>query len=482
MMNGMKKDCIRNFIDTIPLLAILGMLIIAIAYWLFASIYISLNPDAGYYLTAGKFIAQGLTPFIDFPTPYSPGVYYIFSIFDYFGFTSGTGQKLFVYFLHLVNGLLTLFLLLRIGLNKTHAIFFSSFFVLLVFTLDGQSVTLEPFQNFFILLSLIILTSKHGYPSALIVGVCIGCALMAKQSSMFSLPAIALFILFPSTIMKDISISSTYKHMFLKLCLFGFGLGIPFLLFCVLTGQDIFDTFIKLVTFGGQASHYASSNYQFRDTVLMQDGGQRLIIPFAVIAFFLITIKPSKKEFVFVVGFLFSLLPVIFVRGFGHYIQLVALWGVVFSALFSWKLTKSGAVLYKNIILILMLILIISPFLFSVQKVRLSMRLKPSSNQQKLAQEIDAFIDGSKNTLIVGYPWLYYLADIMPPDNNCAFVTHKKAIEQRMINAESVIVMPNKIDVFEEFISHSNLPTFKKFLDLKYNNEIVSIYKRNIGS
>jgi hypothetical protein len=458
----------------IHFLIALFLLTLCVVFWLISIVSYPLNPDAGYYLTAGKYIFNGMVPFRDFHTSYSPGVYYFFGLADILGSKFGEYQKALIYLLHLVNGVILGLILRQLKFDKDLASFASILFILASFCLDGQALVLEPFQNVFILLSLLTAVYLSGYKAACYAGFFIGCALMSKQTSMFSLPIVAALIAFP--LCFNLPTVQSKSNLYGRLTIFGIMIGLPFVLFCILTGQSMIAMFVTLVTFGGGAQSYMAQEYGLYDVIsvfISGNGGESFLIPIVVTSMLVLFTTKQNIHRLFVAGIALNLITILFVRGYPHYIQLIMPWGIFVLV----ALIKECDFHNKAILCTLVIIPFISPVFHTAQDLRLQYSKLRIDQQKTLTTKVNQYLKDGANTIVVGYPWLYYTSKITPPEYNLSFVQTEQQIKERIMLAEQIIVMPELVDRFRSLLADKY--TGKQFYEanqLKYEKQNVLIY------
>lgn len=474
-------NLVKNIFKTphIPLLTFL--LLLSFVYWVASVTSFPINPDSGYYLTAGKYILEGLAPYRDFPVAYSPGIFYIFSIAELFGSKFGEVHKLLIYSIHIFNGVLLAYIIFKLDFSKNLAFTGGSLLILASFCLDGQAIILEPFQVVFILISLLAAITLTGFKSAILAGLFFGCALMSKQTSMFSLPVIALLIAFPAWFKPSVN-RDTIKTLISRIIIFGISISLPCLLFCLFTQQSFITILVQLATFGGRAQGYTAQEYGIYDVVenfvsISGNGGERILMPMVVASFLLLTISKNNLSKLFIVGLLLNLTTILFVRGYPHYIQLLTPWGIlIFISLIKELNLKSKQL--ESVFITFMLIPLISPVINTAHRLRIQFSEAPLSKQQILSDEINKHVTDGVNTIVVGHPWLYYTSNITPPNYNLGFIVTLEEIERRSLQAEQIIVMPKYLEKFELAQSkNSSIAKFTVTAKLNYDGSQVTIYK-----
>lgn len=478
-MDNLKKLILKIWMSAIKaphIVLLLSLLCICIYIWFLAIEQYPLNPDAGYYLTAGKYIVNGLAPFNDFHTAYSPGVFYIFALLEKVGSEFGNYQKLITYLIHLLNGFLLAVIFLRLNFSKNLAFTGGTLFVLAAFSLDGQAIVLEPFQNIFILSSFLAAISLKYHKAAIISGLFLGFGLMAKQSSMFSMPVIAMLIAFPFWFQLTTD-KEENKGFIKRLSFFGLSISLPFVLFCILTQQSLITAFIKLATLGGKAKSYVGLKYTLYDvidTFISVGGGSRLLIPMIVVAALVLFFSKNNMHRLLLVGFLFNLMTILFVRGYPHYIQLLMPWGILLLISLISILNRECKKI-ENIIIMLAIIPFIAPVLSTAHNLRIQFSKKPIIEQRELSYSIKTILGNKEKTIIIGDPWLYYTNNIVADEYNLGFIKAAHQIEERINNANFIVVMPQKVDLFK---SSSDFEKFKNIGQAKYENSDVLVYQR----
>lgn len=431
----------------VPLLALLAIALftlIAGYYWALAILHYPLNDDAGYYLTAGRYIVEGLVPMRDFASHYSPGAYYLFAMLESINWGHGEAHRAFIYSLHYVNAALLYLLLIRVAQNKSVAAFYSLFFLVLVFSLDGQAIVLEPVQNFFIISALLSATGQGRQNGALLAGLLFGMALMAKQSSMFCFPALSYLVWANPGGREHCANSSGIRLVRAKMqMLLAVGASVPFLVFVAANQLAFFHTFRELATFSGGAVGYVQAKYDVYDlinTLFVQAKGERLIVPFAVVGALLLIIQRDWRAIAVVLGLTLNLLPILMVRGYGHYVQLLALWGSVSMALLHTRVSSMSRHAVGGFMMVFCLLFLFPAFVVTVVELRVIYASGEREGQVEAARLVTAEVDNVKDIMIVNAPWLYYLTPIVPPRRNLVFYNQPETIRQGFALSQGVLV------------------------------------------
>ena len=325
-------------LSTIPhLLKLLTALLVllVLGFWFTAALHFSLSPDSGYYLPAARYILDGLTPYTDFFTPSAPGVYYLFALLGENLLGNPIAAKAFLYSAHLLNAGLVYAILRKMGHDRVLSAFFCAVFAAWIITLDGRDIVLEPFQNMFLLLGFLAALYRSGWVAIGLSGIAVGCALMATQTSLVSVPVFLLIAAAPSWVSRGSPETETASIAVKRLVLYGVALAVPFTLFCLLSGQNFLQTFLKVASFGGNFSGYVGAEYGLYDIVNVMLGGEpqgRMLLPLIGIALLVLILEPTRLNLSLIGLVALNFFPIIFVRGYGHYIQLIAPWGILLMA------------------------------------------------------------------------------------------------------------------------------------------------------
>lgn len=479
----MSKDFLTKHI---AIFAGISLLVTTVILFGFMAVFESLGLDAGYYLTSGRFIVQGLTPNVDFPNLYAPGAYYIFAIIEQLFDTDPFAYKLFVYLLHLLNGYILFSIIRKLGHEPKWAFVFAAFFVCWIFTLDGQKIELEPIQNFFLLLTFRVVMQREDSLGITTAGLLAGCALMIKQSSMFTILPLTLLVFIPALIKETSASANIDWPAFKRISIFLPCLGIPFTVYVALTGQNFFDSLSNLTTYGGNALAY-SNQYNFAgfiETLLIGNRGQILLLPMSGVAVLLIMISTTRQNLFFVTFAAFTMLPIVLVRGYGHYVQLLAPWAVLVLLQFVFAVVnfavESKKDLLRNLLTALLFLLLLPPYMYRAREILQNYPESPIAHQRQLADEVREALKDRSDTLVVGIPWLYYLADISPPNRDLSFTNVTKSLQPRLSSAKRVIVAPfvgfgKYVEEIEQLLLNSG---FSQTHVLSWNGREVAIYER----
>lgn len=445
----------------------------------FAIAFQPINWDAGFYLTSGRFVSEGLVPNADFPSPYAPGAYYLFAIVEQLFSASPAAHKFFVYAVHLLNSLVFFSVVRKLGHKTKWAAVFAAFFFAWVFTLDGRAIVLEPFQNFFLLMSLYLILQRQDKAGILAGGLMAGCALMMKQSSMFSVLPLALIAGLPAIILDTGGSLKMDRSGYARLAIFLACLGVPFAVYVAITEQNFFAGLLSLASFGGRGSSYVKQYglSQIVSIFLNGNGGQILLLFMLGISALLVIIAPTRRNFFFVALGGINLLPLLLVRGYGHYVQLFAPWGTLIVAQFVFALARlavdSKQELARSLVSAVIFLLLLPPFLSSVREFRRVYYNSPIAHQQQLADKVKKVLRERTDTLVVGEPWLYYLADISPPDRDLGFTNSLRDLEPRLSSAKQVVVAPTpyaKREEIDKLLKDNNF----------WETHIITLYEKEV--
>jgi hypothetical protein len=424
------------------------LVLLVLGFWFTAALHFSLSPDSGYYLPAARSILDGLTPYADFFTPYTPGGYYLFALLGENLLGNPVAAKALLYCVHLFNAGLIYAILRKFGHDRVLSAFFSAVFAAWIITLDGRDIVLEPFQSMFLLLGFLAAIYRSGMVAIGLSGIAVGCALMAKQTSFISVPVFLLIAAVPSWVSRDNPETETVSIAVKRLVLYGVALAVPFTLFCILTGQNFLQTFVKVASFGARLTGYVGAEYGLYDIVRVMLGGElqgQMLLPLIGIAALVLILDPTRLNLSLIGLAALNFLPIIFVRGYGHYIQLIAPWGVLLMAQLCLAIGKRfpSESWVSRVVALLVAIPILPAALLMVHLHRIEIHKFPIDHQIGLTNEIRQFVKDPRDVLVVGrQPWLYYLyytAHLVPPKHDLSFVYTTKRLGKRIGGARFVI-------------------------------------------
>lgn len=267
--------------------------------------------DDGYYLYNAALVHHdNLLPIKDFVSHYSPGYMYAISLIWTLAGESYTAMLTVVMLLAILSTLL-----MATTLKTTSdRLLFASLFLPSFLIYEGGQPYLEVFVVPFACAAYAMLNYKKNISSMVIIGVLFGTGLMLKQTFIVFLPAFLLGIYWQCHEKRWKSIAS-----------FIFALTIPFLLFCALTGLNLFNTADYLMNF----AHEKYNRDPSRLTYILEF---HLQFPFTflsiLLSFIWLTLRHFKEHWLAIITFSCAALPCL-LQPFYHYVLFVLPWGVL---------------------------------------------------------------------------------------------------------------------------------------------------------
>ncbi|MEQ9641546.1 MAG: hypothetical protein RIM84_16095 [Alphaproteobacteria bacterium] len=415
--------------------AALAATLLALAYW-----YAPVNRDAGYYVPLAMRVAEGFAPVRDFRSGYTPGTYYLLAMFGTDALASLAFVKLLMAGLHLLNAALVFVVARKVAKDTPSAMLLAILFLLWCLSSDGSAVVLEPFQNLFILLGLVASCYMRSYLGALAVGIGAGAALMCKQYSLLSLPALALLSLWPLAGER----SGRSLPAFIA---FAVGLGLPFLAFALATWQDPIALALYYADFGGRAGGYAdtanAARAWFRHIGLNQSG-VALVLPVLAIAALVLVASPGRRTVALALGFGCNLVPLL-IRPYDHYAQLSAPWGTLLIAelVAVAGATPVGRLKGGHVVALLASLLLLHPALAQGHKLLRWGETGALAAQLDFSAQVRAAIPADARVVVVNAPWLHLTTSLQPPAMDYSFAGNPGVLERLLPQADTVLVFPS---------------------------------------
>ncbi len=452
-----------------------------VAMWAVAALYSPLNSDAGHYLSLAGHVLAGKVPYIDFPSAYAPGSYYVFSLIGEDGLASAVWSRAFLFAVHVLNAVLLFGVLRTLGHAAPPSAFLACVFALWVYAADGTAIVVEPLQNLFLLSALLAVLRLPGLAGAFVGGCLAGLALMMKQYALLSVPVLAAAAAAPWWWRE--APPEGGRARWLGAAVFALGLPLPFLVFCVATGNDILETFRHVATFGGNAADYAGLKYNAHQAFITLTSGMRgqsLVVLVALIGLLSVYLRPSRRALLLLTLFLLNVLPLVFVRGYGHYVQLAAPWGICLAAEFARAAgagfgdPKRGA----RLVALLVALPVLPIFAYNAVPTFRDMQQDRLGRQTDLAREIVARLPERDGVLVINAPWLYVLTQVRAPLLYYGFVLGAEGNDERLAAAKHVVLMPfRRFDQVEarDWIEAAG---FVSFATLEWRGKPVTLFRR----
>lgn len=445
--------------------AILGSAL-ATALLLLAYRYAPVNRDAGYYVPLAMQVAEGFVPVRDFRSGYTPGAYYLLALFGTSALANLAFVKLLMTALHLINTALVFVLARKLAKDAAAAALLAILFLLWCLSSDGAAVVLEPFQNLFVLLGLVAASYLRGHLGAFAIGLGAGAALMCKQYSLLSLPALAWLSLWPL-------FGARTGRPLLAIIAFTAGLGVPFLAFALATWQDPFALALHYAGFGGRAGGYAdtanAAREWFRHLGLNQSG-VALGLPVLAIAIIALVASPRRRTVALAIGFGCNLLP-LFIRPYDHYAQLSAPWGTLLIAelVAVTAATSVGRLKGGHVVVLLASLLLIHPALAQGYKLLRWHETGALAAQLDLSERVRAVIPAETRVVMVNAPWLHYTTGLQPPAKDYSFADNPGVMERLLPQADAVLVFPSDSTLTDKTAALLQDNRFEYFRTLSWN-------------
>ncbi|MDZ4817633.1 MAG: hypothetical protein SGJ20_01530 [Planctomycetota bacterium] len=435
-----------------------------------AIMYEGLLDDSAFYLSLSRNVLRGKVPYRDLPSGYTPGASYILALLGEQGVSNPRLAKVYFFIIYICNSAIIYALLRRLRHPSSICSLLVALSAAWTLSADGTALLLEAYQNFFILLGLLVLFRWPTRTGAALAGISLGAALMVKQYSLIIVPVIAWFSWMPWSIDENGEQKRPPKSIARMLAFLGC-LGVPWLLFVLLTQQDPINNFVAASTFSGGKYPAVGAEAALRSL----SGGHPALVTDLIVAFFaigLLLLRPRLSTGQLVAGY-FSWMTMLCIRTYPHYVQLAIPWGVLIVAEFSRELArkvakeKAAQHILALVLVLPMCAIVIRPFSDAIRSVR-----KPTApNQIQLAADVRNTIPQQDNVLVLNGTWLYVLADLKPPGLNYRFVTGPHSqFERQLAEAEWIVLLPKKstwmipVDTAlnwikkHDFREHSRLP------------------------
>ena len=378
--------------------------------------------DGSYYLAHSRYVARGLTPYADFPTPYAPGPYYLNAMVGERGLADPVLGKVPMYLANLANCGLLCLIFLRLGHSARNAWFGTVLFGLWAIVCGADRMFLEPFQNACALLGFAILLHTRSLAGCVAAGLAAGAALMMKQLSLPIVPGLLLLALAPTAL--DGAARSWTKRL-LGAALFLVSVGGPFLLFVLVYRLDFATTFKHVASFGGGGGSYGAFDFRDLFASLVEKPTVMLlpVYPCSVLGVWLL-VRVRTWETASIVVLFTSFLTVMLIQTHAHYIQLCAPWGVLILAESFRRLElREGEPRADRILLAVVLLCWFLPGVLSAARESVRyVKNRPYNPQHAIAEQVKDRLPSRDNVLIVNAPWIYLQEDITPPKRNHDFI------------------------------------------------------------
>lgn len=155
-------------------------------------------------------------------------------------------------------------------------------------------------------------------------------------------------------------------------------------------------------------------------------------------------LRPRSGNFVFLGALIANLLPIIFVRGYAHYLQLAAPWAILLAA----ELCRTAGERFvdsqsgERIMATAISLPIVPLLMLSAFQALKDFEQDMMAEQSAFAREIEGRLPEKDNVLIINADWLYLLANVNPPYLNYRFVQRPEDSQGILGAAEYAVLMP----------------------------------------
>ncbi|MGW1455550.1 glycosyltransferase family 39 protein [Salegentibacter agarivorans] len=350
-----------------------------------------ISADAPYYLSVARDISEGLIPYKDIKSIYTPLMMYLNAIiFEVFKKPS---YHIFLIFQYIVIGLsgFTLYKICKkIKANSALSLFLTLFFLISVLSSDGIYINLEVYVCLCVLGSFYFYLEKKVFLSGLILAL----GILFKQYGVLNfIPfLILIFLTDKETVTKNIILFLSGSIL----------LGIIFLTYFIfIENIRLTDLFLQL---SGQG--YGEKGIGLDKSLLSILVGSKVFVLIILTLIFLkIDLIKDKLNLVLVIGILVNLIPVL-IQNFPHYFLLT------FPYIFILIAYNSRELSFKWFILSNLSLILIASFLF----LRINRYQDKYEEQVTISKKMEeAYPRGSEVFLLGEIRYLYFLNDYRNP-------------------------------------------------------------------
>lgn len=350
-----------------------------------------ISADAPYYLSVARDISEGLIPYQDINSNYTPLMMYLNSIV--FKIIQNPAYHLFLIFQYIIIGLsgFTLFKISKkLQAGTALSIFLTLFFFISVLSSDGIYINLEVYVVLCVLVSFYFFLQKRIFLSGLILAL----SILFKQYGVLNyIPFLLLIFMTESGSVKKNAL------------LFFSGSILPCFLFL------IYFVFIQNITFPDLFFQLSGKSYGKKEigsdnsflSILI--GSKVFILIFLTLFFIRINILKNKLNLVLLIGILVNLIPIL-IENFPHYFILT------FPYIFILLAHNSKKISFKWLMLSNASLLLIAGFLF----LRIERYKDIYKEQVDISKKIEKLYPRSSKVFLLGeIRYLYFLNDYRNP-------------------------------------------------------------------
>ena len=449
---------------------------LVLASWIASVLWGGVNSDAGYYVPQALLVLGGDRPYVDFPSSYPPGIYYLLGLLGESLLRSPVAIKCCVLAVQLMNSLLVFGILRRLGSDQQLATLFTALFAGLTTAAWGMAIELEPFQNLFVLSGFWLLLQPPHVLRGLSAGLLLGAALMIKQYAIFMIPSLLLTSLAQIQWSGAAASPDLRRRTLAQTLCFLAAVPIPYLAFVSLNGLNLVDNILHLATFGGQASAYGSWGLEGFLNAAFNGSVGRFLLPTLAMAGWLVIRRASLRVTVLTLGLVLGCAP-LYIRPFDYYFQLILPWSIFVMAEFTYQVGQR--LRDKAASRALVAALIVLPMLGIIwDGARLSLQTRDTrSNQLHFARQLEAEIENPNDVLVLDGSWLYVLTRFVPPLKDYTFTIDSERDVSRRANARSVIVFGGRPNV-ERVLAWLKADGLRLRRRMRWNQTFVYVWDR----
>ena len=424
----------------------IGIAVLVVVQCCVAVAWGELLSDGAFYLTLARHVARGDVPYHDLPTTYAPGSSYIFAVLGPDGVSNPRLAKAYFFCVYPLNALLVFSALRQLKHAPWLAALGASVFATWTLAADGTAILLEPYQVVFILLGLNALLRWSGVRGGLLAGLAVGASLMVKQYSLMAVPVMAWMSLMPWSVQED-GEEHSLPICWSRCVAFLVSLGVPWLLFALLTGQQLAENFVAVATFGGAAGDYPPSGVLEALRALTYGQPSRTVgLVVACMGLGLVCMRPSRANLQIFVGYMIWF-PMLAIRTYPHYFQLAIPWGILLALQFSRVVAKpiSQSVNVRYTVALLALLPCLLVVFHPIHLTRYYLRKQRVDDQLASVDRVRQVMPERENVICLNAIWFYLLADVEAPRRTYPFLREPNERYRDFLNeAECIAVFPKR--------------------------------------
>ena len=297
----------------------------AVMYIIANSASVPVSPAAGYFLSVAADMAAGNALYSGIHADYTPLGFYLFELWAKVSDFNYTRFLLFQYAFHFINMVLIYMSSRQFSERKSLCWFTAGVYFLIIMTLDGMKLTLEPFMMCWVLGAYVLyLRTEKTVMQGCMIGVFLGIAVLFKQHAILFLPA------FLFTYMLDEQRFSL--SLLTRICATGLCSMVPFLLYLLLSGLPPYDALQVFSRIGANTLSYnAGQDFSTNSVRLLMSLLKQYWISLPLAAY--IYFRFVRRTWPYSEGSLVALVVVtaipLIIRPYPHYYQMLTPWIVL---------------------------------------------------------------------------------------------------------------------------------------------------------